>query len=152
MYYGTAKYRPLCTVRRLRGIWDRHNGLYLAHPTTQWLLWIYTMGMWILNNGWIKSTQEATTYTSSTCLLTFFFLTKSACAIFLHYFDVKLQSMCHSCIYLFPFQAYSPHQSARLCLHQLFDEVALAQASLQSLLSAIRKMGQTHLYLPEELM
>jgi hypothetical protein len=30
--------------------------------------------------------------------------------------------------------------------------VALAQASLQSLLSAIRKMEQTHLHLPEELM
>lgn len=89
---------------------------------------------------------------SSTCLSTFFFLTKSACAIFLHYLGIKLQSMSHSCIYLLPFQPYSPQQSARLCLHRLDDEVALAQASLQSLLSAIRKMGQTHLHLPEELM
>lgn len=83
----------------------------------------------------------------------FFFLTKSKhCAIFLHYLGIKLQSMSHSCIYLLPFQPYSPHQSARLCLHQLDDEVGLAQASLQSLLSAIRKMEQRHLHLPEELM
>jgi hypothetical protein len=47
-------------------------------------------GFWIMNGS--SQPKKELLCASSTCLLTFFFLTKSACAIFLHYLGIKLQS------------------------------------------------------------